>query len=94
MRFLTCEPNLNATDGYVDEAERFYEDPIKWLKTEVVKGPARHVYSHVAMFDVLKPKIEKFLTKGKYRVCAKFFFSHFPDDQRRGRHIEVYCRQL
>lgn len=92
MRFLTCEPNLEEIPEYQDEAQMFYEDPIKWLKSEVVKGPNKHVYSHVVMFDSLELKVEKFLTKGKYRRCGKFFYTHLSDDERRSKHILVYCR--
>ncbi|XP_014782625.1 GPI mannosyltransferase 3, partial [Octopus bimaculoides] len=34
MRFLTCEPNLSQTDHYVDEADLFFNDPLKWLDKE------------------------------------------------------------
>lgn len=91
MRFLTCEPNLDRNPDYVDEAEEFHNEPIKWLKQEVVKGPNKHVYSHVVMFDSLEPKVEKFLVKGRYVVCAHFFYSHFTEN-RRSRYIKVYCR--
>ncbi|KAF2348844.1 GPI mannosyltransferase [Trinorchestia longiramus] len=30
-RFLTCEPNLNFAALYVDESDRFFEDPELWL---------------------------------------------------------------
>lgn len=92
MRFLTCEPNLNNTEGYTDEAEAFYNEPIKWLKNEVVRAPSRRVYSHVVMFDSLEQVVDRFLNKGKYRSCSKHFYSHFPGDKRKSKHIKVFCR--
>ena len=92
MRFLTCEPNLDEIPDYQDEAQIFYRDPIKWLKTEVVKGPNKHVYSHIVIFDSLEVRVEKFLSKGKYQRCGKFFFSHLSGDERRSKHILVFCR--
>ena len=92
MRFLTCEPNLADTEGFQTEATQFYTNPIKWLKTEVVKGPNKHVFSHVVMFDSLPAKIGKFLEKGSYKLCAKYFYSHFPEESEKSRHIDVYCR--
>ncbi|XP_067929021.1 GPI mannosyltransferase 3-like [Watersipora subatra] len=92
MRFLTCDPNLNATENYRTEAQRFFEDPIQWLRSEVVKGPNKHVYSHVTMFDSLEPKIEKFLSKGSYKLCSKHFYSHFPEEEEKSKYIVVYCR--
>lgn len=93
MRFLTCEPNLNETEDYITEARHFFNDPIQWLKNEVVKGPNKHVYSHVVMFDSLEPQIDKYLSKGKYRLCSKHFYSHFPDEEEKSKHIVVFCRQ-
>lgn len=93
MRFLTCEPNLSGADNYTDEADLFYQGPVEWLKTEVVKGPNKHVYSHVIMFDCLEPYVERYLSKGKYYPVAHFFYSHISDDDRRSRLIKVYTRQ-
>lgn len=94
MRFLTCEPNLRNQTDYIDETEQFYDDPIKWLKVEVVKGPNKHVYSHVVMFDSLEPRILRFLKKGKYLQSAVFFFAHVPVNSKHSKLIKVFRRDM
>ncbi|XP_069940978.1 GPI mannosyltransferase 3 isoform X3 [Cherax quadricarinatus] len=34
MRFLTCEPNLQQKENYLDEADIFEQDPLNWLHQE------------------------------------------------------------
>ena len=31
IQFLTCEPNFNQRENYVDEADLFFENPSGWL---------------------------------------------------------------
>lgn len=51
MRFLECPPDLGE-DGYIDEADRFYDNPLLWLRTSF---PYKHsVPTHLVLFDVLE----------------------------------------
>ncbi|KAF0043228.1 hypothetical protein F2P81_004565 [Scophthalmus maximus] len=57
MKFLECPPDLGE-DGYVDEAERFYDDPLHWLRTSFPYKSS--LPTHLVLFDVLeKVKISK-----------------------------------
>lgn len=51
MRFLECPPDLGE-EGYVDEAERFYDDPFHWLRTSFPYKSA--LPTHLVLFDVLE----------------------------------------
>lgn len=51
MRFLECPPDLGE-EGYVDEAERFYDDPLHWLQTSFPYKSS--LPTHLLLFDVLE----------------------------------------
>ncbi|XP_032218088.1 GPI mannosyltransferase 3 isoform X2 [Nematostella vectensis] len=74
MRFLECPPNDNP--DYIDEADRFYRDPMKWLDgylaTEHITLP-----THIVHFSVLTQ-------------CAEFFHTHIPEG-RIGGSVHVHC---
>lgn len=62
MRFLECPPDLGE-DGYIDEADRFYDNPLLWLRTSF---PYKHsVPTHLVLFDVLE--------KVRYSSSASYF---------------------
>ena len=48
MRFLTCHPNDEM--GYIEEADLFFSNPVKWLSTE-----SRDVnkYSNIILYSAL-----------------------------------------
>lgn len=90
MRFLMCEPNLSKEKHYIDEADRFYEDALGWLKKEYHikrKNPP----SHIVYFDRLKTEISEFLTQTGYNHCGTFFHTHCPEG-RVGNTVLVSCR--
>lgn len=51
MRFLECPPDLGE-EGYVDEADRFYNDPLHWLRTSFPYKSS--LPTHLVLFDVLE----------------------------------------
>lgn len=51
MRFLECPPDLGE-EGYVDEAQRFYDDPLHWLQTSFPYKSS--LPTHLILFDVLE----------------------------------------
>lgn len=51
MRFLECPPDLGK-DGYVNEADRFYDKPLQWLRTSFPYKSS--LPTHLVMFDVLE----------------------------------------
>lgn len=96
MRFLTCEPNLAQTDGYVDEADRFYADPAKWLRQHLPVYPVSALPTHVVMFDVLRNQVADFLA-ANYRPLLSL--PHMDpegwlemNDKRMGETVLVYER--
>lgn len=51
MRFLECPPDLGE-DDYVEEADRFYSDPLHWLRTSFPYKSA--LPTHLLLFNVLE----------------------------------------
>lgn len=62
MNFLTCEPNLGNATNYKDEAELFYENPMKWIEINIPVHPIEEMPKFVVLFDVLEPRILQFLS--------------------------------
>lgn len=99
MYFLTCEPNLKSnSDDYLDEADRFYEDPDVWLKQRYDSGPwlisssaTDQLPTHIVMFDELYLRIPSWLRQHDFHFCDKFFHSHFPEGRSSGS-VVVACR--
>lgn len=65
MRFLTCNPNLEQRENFKDEADRFFEAPMHWLRSHVPVHPITAQPSHVVLFDSLEKKITDFLINYK-----------------------------
>lgn len=51
MRFLECPPDLGQ-DGYVEEAARFYSNPLLWLRTSFPYKSS--LPTHLVLFNVLE----------------------------------------
>ncbi|XP_012947012.1 GPI mannosyltransferase 3 [Aplysia californica] len=90
MRFLTCEPNLQGLSGYEEEADRFYQSPQDWLRSEYGRGK-RYWPTHIVYFNSLHKQISSLLTQSGYRMCESFFHTHFPEG-RVGSSIFISCR--
>ncbi|KAG1684044.1 GPI mannosyltransferase 3 [Nymphon striatum] len=74
MRFLSCEPQLE--NQYVtDEAEVFYRNPEKWLKSYLIDNYP----SHIVMYDVLLKNTKDILKQHKYSKCYDLFHAHIAD---------------
>jgi phosphatidylinositol glycan class B len=96
---LSCEPPIHLAPHskeraeYRDEADRFYDDPIKFLKTEInTKGKPwpRYVVGFQGIEEVLKRYYERemqgFVVKERWRT----FNSHWHDDERRNGDVVVW----
>uniref|UniRef100_A0A3Q1IGX3 Mannosyltransferase n=1 Tax=Anabas testudineus TaxID=64144 RepID=A0A3Q1IGX3_ANATE len=88
MRFLECPPDLGE-EGYVDEAERFYDDPLHWLRTSFPYKSS--LPTHLILFDVLEKEISVFLQGNNFVRTAVIFHTHFPEG-RVGGSIFIYER--
>lgn len=71
MRFLTCEPNLQNTPNYVDEADQFYRSPVHWLHSHIPSYPRTAMPSHIVLFEPLAPVINEFLIN--YKILHRVF---------------------
>ncbi|XP_011608620.2 GPI mannosyltransferase 3 [Takifugu rubripes] len=88
MRFLECPPDLGE-DGYIDEADRFYDNPLLWLRTSF---PYKHsVPTHLVLFDVLEKEILAFLQSNNFVKTSEIFHTHFPEGKVGGS-IFIYQR--
>ncbi|KFM69129.1 GPI mannosyltransferase 3, partial [Stegodyphus mimosarum] len=77
MKFLTCEPNFENADGYIDEADEFFENPMEWLTKNYDSNRNQLLPTHIVMFDKLYDNISIFLKKFHYKLCFTAFHSHF-----------------
>lgn len=73
MRFLTCEPNLDNANNYMDEADEFYKDPGLWVRAHLPAYPKNALPTHLIMFDVLTPKLNDLLAN--YKEIHSIFHS-------------------
>jgi len=88
-RILTCEPNLSGTSGYIDEADIFFENPIKWLEESYTYESNNNLPTHIVMFNLLSKKLQTFLTKRQYKNVLTIFHADFASG-RIGQYINVY----
>uniref|UniRef100_A0A3B5APD0 Mannosyltransferase n=1 Tax=Stegastes partitus TaxID=144197 RepID=A0A3B5APD0_9TELE len=86
MRFLECPPDLGE-EGYFEEAKRFFDDPVLWLRTSFPHKSS--LPTHLVLFDVLKKEISVFLQENNFVRTAEIFHTHFPEG-RVGGSIFIY----
>ncbi|XP_030432594.1 GPI mannosyltransferase 3 isoform X1 [Gopherus evgoodei] len=90
MRFLRCPPDLTGKESYLDEADIFYSNPLKWLNEEFCNGT---LPTHLVFFSVLEQEISSFLVLNGYERTTTVFHTHMPQG-RIGSHIYVYTRRV
>uniref|UniRef100_A0A452HQW6 Mannosyltransferase n=1 Tax=Gopherus agassizii TaxID=38772 RepID=A0A452HQW6_9SAUR len=90
MRFLRCPPDLTEKESYLDEADIFYSNPLKWLNEEFCNGT---LPTHLVFFSVLEQEISSFLVLNGYERTTTVFHTHMPQG-RIGSHIYVYTRRV
>lgn len=88
MKFLECPPDLGE-EGYIDEADHFYDDPLHWLRNAFPYKSS--LPTHLVFFDVLETEISEFLKGNSFTRTADIFHTHFPEG-RVGRSIFIYER--
>ncbi|XP_049820403.1 GPI mannosyltransferase 3 [Aethina tumida] len=87
-RFLTCEPNFNASiTNYLDESEIFYNNPNVWLRQNY--PPNGTLPSHIISFDILAAGISDILSR--YKLKHQIFHTSFPTS-RIGRYVLIHER--
>lgn len=93
IRFLTCEPNLNLTKDYTDEADVFYSNPEKWLKEEFEKLNLDSTPTHILTYDSLWLKIKSFFELHGYKKCEMIYNTDFPQSQRQSKYFVILCKK-
>ncbi|XP_015120305.1 GPI mannosyltransferase 3 [Diachasma alloeum] len=94
-KFLGCEPNLGGEEGYVDEAEGFFEEPMGWI--ERTFGGDRGweeeglLPRFVVLFDNVEGRVQRFL--GFYELIARRLNAHISQGNN-GKYIGVYRLKL
>ena len=86
LDYLSCLPNLDKRENYVEEVEAFYADP----ETLFVEK-----YAHndcVIIFDVLLETLKKSLNQTGFVETKSFFHTHFPASERVGQNVLVFCK--
>ncbi|KAI8987324.1 Alg9-like mannosyltransferase family-domain-containing protein, partial [Mycotypha africana] len=95
MWFLTCEPPLDQTTTYLDEADQFYANPINFIEQHQKDRVWPPTY--LILFDALltnNSELEIYLKQQQgYKECQRFFNSHFHDDPRRRGDVIVFCHE-
>lgn len=90
MRFLTCEPNFKDDEKYIEEADKFYEAPMKWIRTNLPVHPISALPTHVVVYDSLAPKINDFLSI--YKPLEAFFHTDHLLSPRMGHNVIIFER--
>ncbi|XP_011644025.1 GPI mannosyltransferase 3 isoform X2 [Pogonomyrmex barbatus] len=78
IRFLTCEPNFNNIEDYVDEADQFFADPATWLKNNYINNSKVTLPTYVIIFSNIMSKISEFLHT-YYKPIAIVFHTDFAE---------------
>jgi len=107
---LTCEPPLTLSlaerQGYLDEADVFYLDPVAWLRknmlapSDVRDGVAsggtmnnttRAWPEYLIFFEQLEKFLQSMDVEKYYAECWRGFNTHWHDDWRRKGDVVVWC---
>ena len=107
---LTCEPPLHMSlgerQGYLDEADVFYENPMDWIDQNMEDRKVisentdwemerttekRRWPDYLVFFEQLQSTMETILNGTRYRECKRFFNTHWHDDRRRQGDVVVWC---
>lgn len=100
---LTCEPPLHTRpntperDNYRDEADRFYDDPIRFLSTELFGPGGLATPRYIVGFEGIEPWLREFLdtpegkaTGMQLRSTWSGFNGFFNEDWRRAGEMRVW----
>lgn len=89
-RFLKCTPNLRNESDYIDETERFYQNPVGWLRSEYATLQPCTLPTHIVKYDSLN--ITNFLYINNFTLHTRIFNSfYFPN--RTGEFVQIYKRK-
>lgn len=87
IKFLTCEPNFNNSNDYLDESDQFFANPTFWLNNNYINNKNTTLPTYIVIFDNVVDKITDFLSR--YKLIAKVFYTHFPQSNY-GEYVLLY----
>ncbi|KAM4068111.1 alg9-like mannosyltransferase family protein [Hirsutella rhossiliensis] len=101
---LSCEPPLHTEPGsperaaYRDEADRFYDDPLRFLRTELFRPGGLRAPRYIVGFEGIEPWLRRFLATdeaaalglGRLDKVWAGFNGLFSDDWRRAGRLLVW----
>jgi len=76
VRLMKCTPNLDLQPGYKVEDKIFYENPIKWIDSELNKG-TEYQPTHIVISETLYKKLMPNFDTLHFGVCFKTYNYHF-----------------
>lgn len=85
LQFLTCPPNLHKMKNYVDEADKFYENPSNWF----MANPSSLFAHYLIIFDVLLDSVSAQLDSNGFYLIGNFFHADIVQG-RVGRRVLVF----
>ena len=85
LQFLTCPPNLHKMKNYVDEADKFYENPSNWF----MANPSSLFANYLIIFDVLLDSVSAQLDSNGFYLIGNFFHADIVQG-RVGRRVLVF----
>jgi hypothetical protein len=88
LQFLKCPPNLHNLKNYVDEADKFYENPSDWF----IDNQSSLFANYLVIFDVLLDSVSAYLDSNSFYLIGNFFHSDIAQG-RVGRRILVYKKE-
>lgn len=92
LKFLTCEPNFDGVEDYMDEADLFFSGPEKWLNDFMQETDERP--SHVIVSQTTALDLDISFKNYEYDLGQSYFHCHVPMDSRMGREILVYRKRI
>ncbi|XP_014281263.1 GPI mannosyltransferase 3 [Halyomorpha halys] len=88
-RFLTCNPSI-GNETTIDEAEKFYQNPQHWLRSQFATLQPCTLPTHIIKYDSLN--ITNFLHFNNYTLSEQIFNAFFYPE-RTGEFVHIYKRK-
>ncbi len=92
IRLLSCQPNLNNSKNYVEEADAFHDNPESWLDLEMPQNYRSRWPSHLILFQDMWTRLEPKLSAKKFAVFKRLFHTHFVQSDRQSSYLVVVKR--
>lgn len=90
-RFLTCTPNFRNESDYLDETDKFYQNPPGWLRSQYATLQPCTLPTHIIKYDTLN--ITNFLYINNYTLTDSIFNSLYFYPNHTGEFVQVYKRK-